>query len=152
MFGVPVLAFCEYQCLLQERFYRSSSKRSCRQRIGISFHLWIAKNVVIASLGPVVAYQMRHLVSEKALERKGMEPVYRLLSNQDLAPSIHGSAGSDVGHVPTSWKNVDVRNCPAIGSRDFGQNVVLLAGEDFARVYVTQYLGFAGGLCLDVEP
>lgn len=55
-FCVRVLAFCEYHCLLQERFYSSPSKRSCRQRIGIDFHLWIAKKVVIASLGGVVAY------------------------------------------------------------------------------------------------
>jgi hypothetical protein len=119
-FCVPVLAFCEYQYLFQERFYRSPSKRSCRQRVGIGFHLWIAKNVIIASLGRVVAYKMRHLVSEKAFERKGMEPLYRLLSNQDLAAAVYGSAGSDIRHVPTSRKNVDVRNCPTICSRDFG--------------------------------
>ena len=115
--GIPVLALCKYQYLLQKRLDWRLSKHSRSQCVGIGFHLRVAKDVIIASLRPGVAYKMRHFVTEKAFQRKRIEALGRLLSYDNLASSIYGSAASNIDAVQSPGGKIDVRGYPTIYSR-----------------------------------
>ena len=90
--GIPVLALCECQHPLQERLDRSRSERSRRQCVGLDFHPWIAKDVIVASLRHAVANKMRHLVTQKTFEGNRIEQLDRLLPDDNLASPVYDSA------------------------------------------------------------